>query len=115
MMKCLITVAYTNDIEEKKVSKMMVVGCLKITLRASWVRSLKEKRMIVRSIVGKVRHKFNVSIHEVERMDEHQIVVIGISCVSNSKPLVQAILEQIVSYIESHYDTEIYEIEVDFV
>ena len=94
---------------------MMVIGCLKITLRASWVHSLKEKRMIVRRIVGKVRHKFNVSIHEVELMDEHQTLVLGVSCVSNSAQIVQSILDQIINYIESHFDTELCDIEMDLV
>ncbi len=94
---------------------MMVIGCLKVTLKASWVNSLKEKRMIVRSIVGKVRHRFNVSIHEVEQMDEHQTIVLGVGCVSNSTATAQSILDRIINYIETHFDTELYEIELDFV
>ncbi|GAA0065357.1 hypothetical protein UT300002_01380 [Clostridium perfringens] len=38
---------------------------LKITLRASWVHSLKEKRMVVKSIVQRLKNKFNVSVGEV--------------------------------------------------
>ncbi|WP_278382545.1 DUF503 domain-containing protein, partial [Clostridium tyrobutyricum] len=39
----------------------MKVLIMKITLRASWVHSLKEKRMIVKSIVQKLKNKFNIS------------------------------------------------------
>ena len=54
---------------------------LKITLRASWVHSLKEKRMVVKSIVQRLKNKFNVSVGEVDEQDIHQIIVIGISAV----------------------------------
>ena len=46
---------------------------LKITLRASWVHSLKEKRMVVKSIVQRLKNKFNVSVGEVHEQDIHQI------------------------------------------
>ena len=39
---------------------------MKVDLRAAYVHSLKEKRMIVKSIIGKLQNKFNVSIREVE-------------------------------------------------
>ena len=32
---------------------------LKITLRASWVHSLKEKRMVVKSIVQRLKNKYS--------------------------------------------------------
>lgn len=54
---------------------------LKVTLRASWVHSLKEKRMVVKSIVQRLKNKFNVSVGEVHEQDIHQIIVIGISAV----------------------------------
>ena len=43
----------------------MVVGTLKIELRLYDNRSLKGKRKIVRSMVDKVKHKFNVAVAEV--------------------------------------------------
>ena len=35
-------------------------------LRAPWVHSLKEKRMIVKSLVAKLRNRFNVSAAEID-------------------------------------------------
>ena len=40
---------------------------------AEWVTSLKEKRMVVKSLVEKTKHKFNVSVAEIENQDIHQI------------------------------------------
>lgn len=59
----------------------MDILLMKITIRASWVNSLKEKRMIVKSITQKLKNKFNISVGEVDRQDEHKMAVIGISAV----------------------------------
>lgn len=47
---------------------MIKVAVLKIKLYASWVHSLKEKRMVVKSLLAKIRNKFQVSAAEVEDM-----------------------------------------------
>ena len=47
----------------------MKILVMKVDLRAAYVHSLKEKRMIVKSIIGKLQNKFNVSIREVENQD----------------------------------------------
>ena len=44
----------------------MFIGACEATFRAEWVSSLKEKRMVVKSLVEKTRHKFNVSVAEVD-------------------------------------------------
>ena len=48
------------------------VFVLKIKLYAPWVHSLKEKRMVVKSLLAKIRNKFQVSVAEVEAQDVHQ-------------------------------------------
>ena len=63
---------------------------LKITLRASWVHSLKEKRMVVKSIVQRLKNKFNVSVGEDHEQDIHQIIVIGISAVCGDQKQVDS-------------------------
>lgn len=63
----------------------MFVGICEATFRAEWVSSLKEKRMVVKSLVEKTRHKFNASVAEVDRQEEHKMLVVGFACVSNEK------------------------------
>lgn len=89
----------------------MVIGILKIKLYAPWVHSLKEKRMIVKSICGKVRNKFNVSIAEVEEQDTHQTIVIGVSCISSDSSHVDSILDTIINFIEGNTEGEILQID----
>ena len=56
----------------------MFVGICEATFRAEWVSSLKEKRMVVKSLVEKTRHKFNASVAEVDRQEEHKMLVVGL-------------------------------------
>lgn len=93
----------------------MVVGVMKIKMRAPWVHSLKEKRMEVKSIISKVKNKFNVSIAEVEDQDVHQIMVIGLSCVSTSQSHANSILDGVLNYIESNFEPEILDYEMEII
>lgn len=38
---------------------------IEIKLYVPWVQSLKEKRMIVKRIIGKIQNKFNISVAEI--------------------------------------------------
>jgi uncharacterized protein YlxP (DUF503 family) len=98
---------------EERVDAMVAVGYLEVKLTASWVKSLKEKRMIVRSMKAKIHNKFNVSVHEVAENDNHQLIVLGITTASNATPKIEAVFEQVVNYIESNYDTSIQEINTE--
>lgn len=89
----------------------MKVLLLKVTLRASWVHSLKEKRMVVKSIIQKLKNKFNISVGEVEEQDIHQTIVIGISGVCGTSAQVDSTMESIISFIEENTDAEIINIE----
>mgnify|MGYP004481025927 FL=1 len=86
---------------------------LKITLRASWVHSLKEKRVVVKSIVQRLKNKFNVSVGEVDEQDIHQIIVIGISAVCGDQKQVDSTLENLIDFVEENTDAEIINIESD--
>lgn len=45
---------------------MMEILAIEIKLYAPWLHSLKEKRMVVKSILGKIKNKFNVSVSEID-------------------------------------------------
>lgn len=91
----------------------MRVLLMKVTLRASWVNSLKEKRMVVKSLVQRLKNKFNISVSEVDSQDIHRILVIGISGVCGSSAQVDSTVENIIAFIESNTDAEIIEIKTD--
>ncbi|MBU3103755.1 DUF503 domain-containing protein [Clostridium gasigenes] len=89
----------------------MKILLIKVTLRASWVHSLKEKRMVVKSIIQKLKNKFNLSVGEVDKQDIHQTIVIGISAVCGSSAQVDSTMENVITFIEENTDAEIINIE----
>lgn len=91
----------------------MIIGTAKIYLYADWVHSLKEKRMIVRSIVDRMKHHFNVSIAEIEELDTHQTIVLGIACVSNSTVHANESIQKAVQYVEQHAEAVVEDIIIE--
>ena len=89
----------------------MIIGTMKLTLYAPWVHSLKEKRMVTKSICGKAAAKFNISISEVEDQDVHQTIVIGIACVTNDGAHCNSTLDNVLKFIESNTEAEVTKIE----
>ena len=86
-----------------------------IKLRASWVHSLKEKRMILLSITKRLKNKYNVSVGEVGEQDTHKIIQIGISQVATSKDVLYASKEDIITFIEENCEAEIIDIEEEII
>lgn len=93
----------------------MRVLVMSINLRASWVHSLKEKRMIVRSISQRLKNKFNVSVNEVGSQDLHQSITIGISTICGSSAIVDSTAENIINFIEANTDAELINIEKEVI
>ncbi|WP_040210527.1 DUF503 domain-containing protein [Clostridium polynesiense] len=85
----------------------MIIGTLKIHLMVPWSHSLKEKRMVVKSIIDKIRHKFNVSIAEVEDQDLHQSIILGVCCVTNESSHANSVLQKVIDYINNNCEAEI--------
>lgn len=85
----------------------MIIGTCKVYLRAEWAGSLKEKRMVVKSIIDKTKHKFNVSIAEVEDQDNHQSIVLGFCCVSNEVSHANSMIDHVLNFIEKSTDAEL--------
>ena len=82
----------------------MVIGYCTLRFTAEWVTSLKEKRMVVKSLVEKTKHKFNISVAEVDSQDIHRTIVIGIACVSNDAVHAGQVIDTVVEFME--YSTD---------
>jgi len=91
----------------------MVVGTLRIEFHLEENRSLKGKRRIVKSMVGKVRSKFNASVAEVGSNDKWQKIELGISTVGNDRRHIDSSLTNILEFLESLYLAEIVDSETE--
>ena len=76
-------------------------------LRAEWVHSLKEKRMIVKSLIARLQNKYHVSAAEVDEQDTHQILVIGVSAIVPHNAMADSLMDDISLFVEENTEAEI--------
>ena len=94
----------------------MHIGACRLQLRLADNHSLKGKRQVVKSIVGRVQNRFNVSISEIEDNELWQVVTLGIACVSNDARHANEVLSKVVNYInDERLDTEMVDYEIEIV
>jgi uncharacterized protein YlxP (DUF503 family) len=91
----------------------MIVGTLEIRLLLREARTLKDKRQVVVSIKDRLRNGFNVSVAEVDQLDNRQLAVLGVAMISNDAHHVKQTLGQIVEALRSHPVAELVGHEVE--
>ena len=94
------------------------IGACRIKLRLPENDNLKGKRHVVKSVIARVRDRFNVSIAEVDDNDVWQLITLGIGCVSNDSRHANEVLSKVVSYIESisnDSDAEFLDYEIEII
>ena len=76
-------------------------------LYAPWVHSLKEKRMIVKSLTAKLQNRFHLSAAEIDEQDSHQFIVIGAAVIVPHNAMADRIAAEITRFIEQNTEAEI--------
>ena len=87
----------------------MNIAVMSFRLYAPWVHSLKEKRMIVKSIVARLQNRFHVSAAEIEEQDTHQIIVIGVAAIVPHNAMADSLMDEITDFVEQSTDAELLE------
>ena len=85
----------------------MRIAAMTFRLHAPWVHSLKEKRMIVKSIVAKLQNKFHVSAAEIDEQDIHQIIVIGVAAIVPHNAMADSLMDELSAFVEENTEAEI--------
>ena len=85
----------------------MLVACMTFRLHAPWVHSLKEKRMIVKSLIARLQNRFHVSAAEIDEQDTHQIIVIGTAAIVSHNAMADSLMEDISRFVEENTEAEI--------
>ena len=91
----------------------MIVGVAVVELRVHESQSLKEKRGVVRRIVGRLRHRFNVSVAEVGGQETWQRAVVGVSMVGNDEGVVRRGLLKALELVDEMHLAEILGSEIE--
>jgi len=79
----------------------MIVGVMTAQLSLHGIASLKEKRSIVKSLIGRLKSRFNISIAEVDHQDSKTIAVIGAAVVSNDARFIDQQLDAIIGFMRN--------------
>ena len=85
------------------------IAVMTFRLHSPWVHSLKEKRMIVKSLIAKLQNKFHVSAVEVDEQDTHQIIVIGVAAIVPHNAMADSLMEEISLFVETATEAEVLE------
>jgi uncharacterized protein YlxP (DUF503 family) len=79
----------------------MIVGVMTAQLCLQGITSLKGKRSIVKSLIGRLKSRFNISISEVGHLDSKSSAVIGIAVVSNDTQFIDKQFDAIIAFMRN--------------
>jgi uncharacterized protein YlxP (DUF503 family) len=91
----------------------MIVAAARITLIIPENDSLKGKRKVVRSLIEKVRHKFEAAVAEVGDNDLWRKAQIGVAVVGNDAQILSTRLNHIMKFMENQHLAEIIDSQVE--
>lgn len=84
---------------------IVVVGIFELHIEGA--QSLKEKRMVVKSLRDKVRHRFEIAANEVALQDLHQRARIGIAFIASDNAAADSMLEKIADFVEANAEARV--------
>ena len=79
----------------------MIIGVMTVYISLPGVTSLKGKRSVVKSLIGRLKSRFNISIAEVDSQDNKVRAVIGISVVSNEGRFIDKQFDSIIDFMRN--------------
>ena len=93
----------------------MIAGCGIIIFRVHESHSLKDKRRVVKSIIDRIRNRFNVSMAEVGANDMYQRVEIGFALVGNDPAVINSKIDKLFNSAEALGLAEIIHTEMEII
>lgn len=92
----------------------MIVLRMHVQLRLNASASLKDKRMVLRSVRDRLRNRFNVAVAEVGSQDEWRAIELGIVSVGSDVRVVDSELAAITRFLDSDSRLEMVERDVEY-
>ena len=91
----------------------MIIGACRIELHIFESYSLKDKRQVIRSLIERLKSRYNISIAEIDDLDSWQTALIGFACVSNKTKHVQSVINNVIHFIDNDGRLEIMEQDIE--
>ncbi len=83
---------------------MLHIGILQFTLEIPYSVSLKDKRSVVKSLKDRLRRSYNVSISEIEDLDEHTFATLGAVVAGSDSSHVNSTMDHLVNDLQDWRD-----------
>jgi uncharacterized protein YlxP (DUF503 family) len=77
------------------------------------LKSLKDKRAVVRALKDRARREFNVAIAETDDLDDCAIATFGATMVSNDIAYLNGALDKLIDWLEDFRDARLEEHELE--
>ena len=90
------------------------VAALRFDLHIAESRSLKAKRAAVRPIVEGIRHRYHLSVAEVDHQDLWQRAAIGVAVVAESNRHLEEVMTTVERFVRSSTDVEVLDTEISY-
>ncbi|WP_297456810.1 DUF503 domain-containing protein [Persephonella sp.] len=81
----------------------MFIGSIVFDMYIPHATSLKEKRMVIRSMKEKLKAKFNVSVSEVGNQDLWQSAQVAVVTVAPDQKQVEKVMQNIINFVEINF------------
>ncbi len=90
------------------------MGVCKICLRIPQSCSLRGKRRGIKSLIARLKNRFNIAVAEIEVLDAHQTAVLAAVSVSNDARYLNGMLSRVVSFVDTSAPAELVSYKTEF-
>lgn len=77
------------------------------------VRSLKDKRHVLKGLKEKVKHRFDVAVAEVDHHDSWQRATLAVASISHDSRHANEVVSKAVAFIESLVDGHVIDLQIE--
>jgi len=91
----------------------MLIGAMQIELLIPDAQSLKEKRMVLKSIKQRLQNKYNISVAEIDHQDLWQRALLGIAMVANEKRFLNEALDKILNFVDDQDQAQVIDHQIE--
>ncbi len=89
------------------------VGVCLLRLEMPWVRSLKEKRALVKPVTEKLKTRFPVSVSRLDGLNDYDWELVGITAISHDPSWLEGVLNKASRFAKSISECRMYEVTLE--
>lgn len=90
------------------------IGVLLVSVHIPQAQSLKDKRMVLRSLKDRILSKFNVSVAELDGQDKWQVATLGFAAINSDNRHLDRCLQEVLSFVGDFHGLVLCEHEIEF-